>query len=104
MIPEKSCRAEAKAGLNRTLAVIAPCTDICFSGIDLSVTNKSCRSVVVVEEEGKMSERGPRKEQYYKSEQEKALHARIAQGWLWFFFPDQGWLLSRLMNRLSTSP
>lgn len=43
-----------------------------------------------VEAEGKASERDSRKEQIYNSKQEKALHARVVQGWFWLFFQIKG--------------
>lgn len=61
VIPENSCRAEARAGLHRTLAAIATVLIFWFPGTDLSARNRSCRSVVMVEEEGITFERSPRK-------------------------------------------
>ena len=63
VILENSCRAEARAGLRRTLAAIATVLIFWFSGADLSARNRSCRSVMMVEEEGRASERSPRKQQ-----------------------------------------
>lgn len=58
---KNSCRAKARAWLRRILAAVTTVLIFCFSGMNLSARNKSCRSVAVAEEERAMSERSPRK-------------------------------------------
>lgn len=57
---KNSCRAKTRAGL-RILAAVTTVLIFCFSGMNLSARNKSCRSVAVAVEERAMSKRSPRK-------------------------------------------